>query len=80
MRLEHFDKKVFEACYLAIDDQIDPKNKPTGKVVATIFNGRGGVIIYRHYSVDPEMILGLLPFRLSNRYKVYDCKIMEDEG
>ncbi len=76
MRLESFNKTAFEECYLVIDDQIDPENKPTGQAVAIIFNGPGGVVLYRHYSVDPEMILALLPNQLSNRYKVYDCKIV----
>jgi len=77
MRLEPY-VYAFKECYLAIDDGIDPVNKPTGQVVAIIFNGPGGIVIYRHYSVDPEMILDLLPDRLASRYKVYDCKIMEE--
>ena len=76
MKLQSY-RTAFSECHLVVDDRIDPKNSPTGQVTAVIFNGPGGVVIYRHYSVDPEMILAMLPDRLSNRYKVYDCKIME---
>lgn len=80
MRLEPFNRTAFEECHLVIDENIDPENKPTGQAVAIIFNGPGGVVLYRHYSLDPEMTLALLPNLLSNRYKVYDCKIVEAGG
>ena len=77
MRLESFNKTAFEECHLVIDDSIDPVGKSTGQCVALIFTGPGGSVLYRHYSLDSEMILALLPNLLSSRYKVYDCKIME---
>jgi len=67
----------FGHSFFVIDEDI--KDPHRGQLVAIIHDGLGGLVIYRHYSVDPEMILALLPFRLGDRYKVYDCKVSRGE-
>lgn len=76
MKLEPI-KSQFGHSFFVIDEEIkDPKKS---QLVAIIHDGQGGIIIYRHLSVDPEMILALLPYRLGNRYKVYDCKVSKGD-
>lgn len=77
MKLELINT-VFSHSFFVIDENI--KDPLEGQIVAIVHDGLGGLVIYRHLSVDPKMIVALLPFRLGDRYKVYDCKVLVDKN